>query len=232
MNFLRHIGKHNDKRCVVVFRKIPELDHMSLVIYSDLLPRLIHDEVMRAVESPQGQDTVSISDVLFRTIMADGNNCLQTLHKNGLLKKVPSNQILMTPNSTSSVRLDELNDLLDEIEKGKEAIDRLEAIEASKGFTGKRPLNMMPRSADIKEIGSNVTREAQGNTSALEALPGYISESDLISKQLDQAAKMEANAQQLLAEAQRLKLEAQNLSLKVDNVGTETKEATTKEQEA
>lgn len=232
MNFMRHIGKHNDKRCVVVFRKIPELDHMALVIYSDLLPRLIHDEVMRAVESPQGQDTVSISDVLFRTIMADGNNCLQALHKNGLLKKVPTNQILMTPNSISSVRLDELNDLLDEIEKGKEAIDRLESIEASKGFTGKRPLNMMPRSADIIEIGSNVTREAQGNTSALEALPGFISESDLISKQLDQAAKMEANAQQLLAEAQRLKLEAQNLSLKVDNVGTETKEATTKEQEA
>lgn len=232
MNFVRHIGKHNEKRCVVVFRKIPELDHMALVIYSDLLPRLIHDEVMRAVESPQGQDTVAISDVLFRTIMADGNNCLQSLHKNGLLKKVPTNQILMTPNASSSVRLDELNDLLDEIEKGKEAIDRLESIEASKGFTGKRSPNMMPRSADIKEIGSNVTREAQGNTSALEALPGFISDSDLITQQLDQAAIMEANAQQLLAEAQRLKSEAQNLSLKVENVGTETKKTKTKKQEA
>lgn len=236
MNFMRHIGKHNDKRCVIVFRKIPELEHMALVVYSDLLPRLIHDEVMRAVESPQGQDTIAISDVLFRTIMADGNNCLQALHKNGLLKKVPTNQILMTPNSTSSVRLDELNDLLDEIEKGKEAIGRLEAIEESRGltgrgFTGKRS-NILPRAAEIKEIGSNVTREAQGNTSAIEALPGFISDSDLISKQLDQAAKMEANAQQLLAEAQKLKLEAQSLSLKVENVGTETKETTTKEQTA
>jgi hypothetical protein len=114
---LKHVGKHNDKRCVIVFRKIPDLEHMALVVYSDLLPRMVHDEVMRALESPQGQEAKELSDVLFRTIMADGHNCLESLHRNGLMKKVPTNQVLVTPTSNSSVRLDELNDILDEMIK-------------------------------------------------------------------------------------------------------------------
>lgn len=225
---LKHVGKHNDKRCVIVFRKIPELEHMALVIYSDLLPRMIHDEVMRAVESPQGQEAKEISDVLFRTIMADGHNCLESLHRNGLMKKVPTNQVLVTPTTTSSVRLDELNDILDEMQKGEEAMKRLQDLDASRGMTGKQT----PRKAEIQELGEKRTREAQGNTSAADMLAGLLSDSDLAAQRLEQAQKMEASAKELLAEAERLKKEAQQLSPKVDNVGTKTKKAATKKQEA
>jgi hypothetical protein len=226
---LKHVGKHNDKRCVIVFRKIPDLEHMALVIYSDLLPRMVHDEVMRAVESPQGQEAKEISDVLFRTIMADGHNCLESLHRNGLMKKVPTNQVLVTPTSNSSVRLDELNDILDEMQKGEEAMKRLQEIDSSRGYTGKKS---PPRRAEIQEIGERRTREAQGNTSAAEMLSNLLSDSDLATQRLEQAAKMEASAQQLLAEAQRLKSEAQSLSPKVDDVGTKAKKTKTKEQAA
>ena len=223
---LKHVGKHNDKRCVIVFRKIPELDHMALVVYSDLLPRMIHDEIMRALESPQGQEARERSDVLFRTIMADGHNCLESLHRNGLLKKVPTNQVLVTPTSTSSVRLDELNDILDEMKKGEEAVKKLQEMDASRGMSGKQK----PRRAEIQEIGERRTREAQGNTSAADMLAGMLSDSDLAAQRLEQAQKMEASARQLLAEAERLKTEAQSLSPKVDNVGTQTKK--TKKQAA
>jgi hypothetical protein len=226
---LKHVGKHNDKRCVIVFRKIPDLEHMALVIYSDLLPRMIHDEVMRAVESPQGQEAREISDVLFRTIMADGHNCLESLHRNGLMKKVPTNQVLVTPTTTSSVRLDELNDILDEMQKGEEAMKRLQDLDANRGLTGKKN-NTPPRKAEIQEIGERRTREAQGNTSAADMLAGMLTDSDLAAQRLEQAQKMEASAKQLLAEAERLKSEAQSLSPKVDNVGTETKK--TKKQAA
>jgi hypothetical protein len=225
---LKHVGKHNDKRCVIVFRKIPELEHMALVIYSDLLPRMVHDEVMRALESPQGQEAKELSDVLFRTVMADGHNCLESLHRNGLLKKVPTNQVLVTPTSTSSVRLDELNDILDEMTKGEEAMKRLQEIDSSRGFTGKKS----PRKAEIQEVGERRTREAQGNTSAAEMLSGMLSDSDLASQRLDQAEKMEASARQLLAEAERLKAEAESLSPKVNDVGTKTKKASAKKQAA
>lgn len=195
---LKHVGKHNDKRCVIVFRKIPELAHMALVVYSDLLPRMIHDEVMRALESLPGQEAKELSDVLFRTIMADGHNCLESLHRNGLMKKVPTNQVLVTPTSTSSVRLDELNDILDEMTKGEEALKKLQELDASRGMTGKQA----PRRAEIKEVGERRTREAQGNTSAAEMLSGLLSDSDLATQRLEQAQKMEASAKQLLAEAE------------------------------
>jgi hypothetical protein len=226
---LKHVGKHNDKRCVIVFRKIPELEHMALVVYSDLLPRMIHDEIMRAVESPQGQEAKEISDVLFRTIMADGHNCLESLHRNGLMKKVPTNQVLVTPTTTSSVRLDELNDILDEMQKGEEAMKRLQDLDSNRGLTGKKN-NTPPRKAEIQEIGERRTREAQGNTSAADMLAGMLTDSDLAAQRLEQAQKMEASARQLLAEAERLKTEAQSLSPKVDNVGTQTKK--TKKQAA
>jgi hypothetical protein len=223
---LKHVGKHNDKRCVIVFRKIPELAHMALVVYSDLLPRMVHDEIMRALESPQGQEAKELSDVLFRTIMADGHNCLESLHRNGLMKKVPTNQVLVTPTSNSSVRLDELNDILDEMQKGEEAVKKLQEIDASRGMTGKQK----PRRAEIQEIGERRTREAQGNTSAADMLAGMLTDSDLATQRLEQAQKMEASAKQLLAEAERLKAEAQSLSPKVNDVGTETKK--TKKQAA
>jgi len=225
---LKHVGKHNDKRCVIVFRKIPDLEHMALVIYSDLLPRMVHDEVMRAIESPQGQEAKEISDVLFRTIMADGHNCLESLHRNGLMKKVPTNQVLVTPTSNSSVRLDELNDILDEMQKGEEALKRLQDIDSSRGYTGKKA----PRKATIQEVGERRTREAQGNTSAVDMLSGLLSDSDLAAQRLEQAQKMEASAKQLLEEAARLTKEAASLSSKVDNVGTKTKKTATKKQAA
>jgi hypothetical protein len=223
---LKHVGKHNDKRCVIVFRKIPELEHMALVVYSDLLPRMVHDEIMKALESPQGQEAKELSDVLFRTIMADGHNCLESLHRNGLLKKVPTNQVLVTPTSNSSVRLDELNDILDEMQKGEEAVKRLQDIDSSRGYTGKKA----PRRAEIQEVGERKTREAQGNTSAADMLAGMLTDKDLAAQRLDQAQKMEASAKQLLAEAKRLKAEAESLSPKVNDVATETKK--TKKQAA
>jgi hypothetical protein len=225
---LKHVGKHNDKRCVIVFRKIPDLEHMALVVYSDLLPRMVHDEVMRALESPPGQEAKELSDVLFRTIMADGHNCLESLHRNGLMKKVPTNQVLVTPTSNSSVRLDELNDILDEMTKGEEALKRLQEIDSNRGMTSKQA----PRRAQIQELGERRTREAQGYTSAAEMISGMLSDTDLATQRLEQAQKMEASAQQLLAEAERLKAEAQSLSPKVNDVGTKTKKAAAKKQAA
>jgi hypothetical protein len=187
---------------------------------------MVHDEVMRAVESPQGQAAIDVSEVLFRTIMADGNNCLESLHRNGLMKKVPTNQVLVTPTSNSSVRLDELNDILDEMAKGQDS---------NRGMVGKKNNTdkNQPRRAEIKELGERKMREAQGNTSAADMLTGMLSDTDLATQRMEQAEKMEASAQQMLAEAARLKSEALNLDPKAKNVGTKTKKtATTKKQAA
>jgi hypothetical protein len=130
---IKHVGKHNNKKIVLLWRKVPNEAHMALLCYSDTLPRLIHDELMRALESPIGQNAKDFSDVLFRTTMADGRNALEVLHREGFIKKVPTSQVLITPTAKSSVRLDELNNILDEMESGTEAMKRLADIDKNTG---------------------------------------------------------------------------------------------------
>ena len=100
---LKHIGKHNDKRIVLAFRQIPGDEHMCLVLYSDMLPSMVHDEVMKVLESPVGQASKELSDALHRHTMADGRNCLEVVHKSGYFKKVPIKSSLLLMQSQMSV---------------------------------------------------------------------------------------------------------------------------------
>ena len=208
---MKHIGKHNSQRIVILFRKVPQEDHMCLLVYSDLLPRMMHDEVMKVLESPVGQNAQEFSDVLFRTTLADGTNCLETLHRSGLIKKVPTSQVLVTPSNNSSVRLDELNSILDEMAKGEEAIKKLAEIDADRGMSGKK------RQAEPREVGQPVNSRAraqvEGTMSAEQfvSTTGVLDDSTLATQRLAQATKMKAEAQSLLAEAARLEQEASQL---------------------
>ena len=83
---LKHVGRHGEKKVVVAYNTVPGEDHMALVIYSDSLPSMLHDEVMKVIESPAGQSAKVLADALFRNIMPDGNNTLGSLHKGGYLK--------------------------------------------------------------------------------------------------------------------------------------------------
>lgn len=227
---LKHVGKHNNQRVVLLFRKVPNEDHMCLVVYSDLLPRMYHDEIMKVLESPVGQNAKEFSDVLFRTTLADGSNCLESLHRAGLIKKVPTNQVLVTPTTNSSVRLDELNSILDEMEKGEEAVKRLADLDANSGMTGKQ------RPAEPREVGmpanSRVNTAPTPTMSAEEYLVNntdVLDDSTLAAQRVAQATRMKSEAQALLAEAARLEQEAADLQ-PAKNVTTKSKK--TKKQEA
>lgn len=210
---LKHIGKHNDRRIVILYRQVPNEEHMALVAYSDALPVMIHDEVMKVLESDVGQQAKELSDALFRNIMADGRNTLETLHREGFIKKVPTSQVLVTPTNSSSVRLDELNNILNEMARGEEAIKRLAELDQNQGLITKKR-------ADPREVGmpasNNVSRTnaaVEGNTSAAALLKndGVLSDADLAAQRVAQAASMKLQAQQMLAEAQRLEQEAAQL---------------------
>ena len=197
----KHIGKHNNKKIVLIFITLPGEDHMCLVAYSDLLPRMYHDTVMSVLESPAGQEAESFSDVLFRNLMPDGTNCLEALHKNGLLKKIPTNQVILTPNSSSSVRLDEMNTILNEMAQGESAIKRLAELDADRGMTGKK------RKPEPREVG--VPSSSRSIPASIQAPADQVlSDADLAKDRIKQAHTMKANAEQLLKEADRLLTEA------------------------
>jgi hypothetical protein len=69
---LKHIARHNQQKAVVVYRSVPSEEHMALIVYSDALPRAVHDNLMRAVESPEGQNTPDLADDIFRTLDNEG----------------------------------------------------------------------------------------------------------------------------------------------------------------
>ena len=212
---MKHIGKHNNKRIVLLYRQVPNEAHMALVVYSDTLPRMVHDEVMRVLESQVGQNAKELSDVLFRTTMVDGRRCLEALHAEGFIKKVPTAQILITPTAKATVRLDELNTILNEMEQGEAAVKRLQDIDQGVGMSGKRR-------SDPREVGmpdkpnQNVSRTAgqvEATNSAADLLSGRLNEelltdAKIAEQRISQAGTLKAQAQQLLAEASRLEAEA------------------------
>ena len=196
---IKHVGKHNSRKIVILYRTVPNEDHMCLITYSDAMPALIHTTVMEALESEMGQQAKEFADALFRKMLGDGRNCLNALHQEGLIKKVPTNQVIVTPTSNSSVRLDELNDILVKMEGGEEAKEKMADLDRNAGIRG---TTRQPK--DVGEPTMVNTTEA-----------GVLSDVDIAKGLVDQASQMKAEATRLLAEAKRLENEASQLAPKI-----------------
>ena len=119
--FIKHVGTHigTNTRLSVVFLRLPDEPENALVVYSDSLPDKYHEDFMSALESKEGQAASELYEVLSRKVFWNGNSMLETLHKEGLMKKIPVEQIIMNPNSTTSLPLSDLLAQMDEIKGGK-----------------------------------------------------------------------------------------------------------------
>lgn len=204
---MKHIAKHNGKKCIVVFRKIPGDDHLALVVYGENIPSLIHDDIMKAVEGKVGQQEHEFATALHRTVLTDGRNALAALHSEGYLKKVPTNQVIMTPTSTSTVRLDELNKLVDQINTGDDARAELARNDAARGI-----VDPATKRAAVKAAQAPVD--------------GALSDIDIANNMIQQAEQMEVEANSLLAEAKRMIAEAKSMLPKAETKKASSKAAT------
>lgn len=147
MSFFKHVGECNGKKVVIVNRTLPNEDHMAGVIYSEIIPSKFHDDLMKVLESTEGQAANEFVEVLKRRYFANGENMLEALHSEGFIKKAATNNIIVKPNSKSTVRLDELNRLLTDIATGKNA-----EKEIAKKAPEVAPVN---ESADAKNAGDS-----------------------------------------------------------------------------
>ena len=195
MSFLRHVGKHGDRKVAVVFREVPGEVHMCLVTYTETLNQHIHDPLIKCIDSDIGQNSEHLADALNRTYATDGRPILQVLHLEGQLKKVQTAQILMTPSPNQTIRLDELNKILDEMQQGESAVKRLQEMDASRGM----------------QDPADVVRRMRGNQNPVTPTGDLLGDQALAKQRLDQAQKMEREAKGLMAEAQRLMDEAKSL---------------------
>jgi hypothetical protein len=212
MSFLRHVGKHGDRKVAVIFREVPGEPHMCLVTYPEVLNQHIHDPLMKCIESDIGQNSKNLADALNRTYTKDGQIILQKLHAEGMLKKINTEQVVMTPAPNIKIKLHELNTILDEMEQGEAAVKKLAEMDASMGLQD--PID--------------VARRMRGDapTTGATTAAGALGDDQLANNLLQQAEKMVREAKGLMAEAERLQKEA--ASLGGQPVVTETKSTTKK----
>lgn len=202
--FIKHVGKHNQRKCIILYRKVPGEDHMCLIVYPDMLQQHVHDTIMEALESAPGQNEKTFADYLFRVTLPDGENALTTLHNKNWIKKVPCNQVVVTPNIKSSVRLDVLNETMDKIELGEQGIKDMAELDAGKrmpdGDGSANELRPPPNSRSTPaKVDSNLN------------IGDVLTDEQIAQQRLAQSQKMQMEAKQLLAESERLAREAQEL---------------------
>jgi hypothetical protein len=197
--FLRHIGRHGDRKVAVIFREVPGEPHMCLVTYPEVLNQHIHDPLMKCIESDIGQNSENLADALNRTYTKDGAIILQKLHAEGMLKKIRTELVVMTPQPNVQIKLDELNKILDEMKQGEEAVRKLADMDASMGLQ------------DPVDVARRLRGDKAKQQAPVQSTGDALGDQTLANNLRQQAERMDREAKGLMAEAQRLLKEAASL---------------------
>jgi hypothetical protein len=208
MAFMKHVGKHGDRKVCILFRQVPGEDHMCLVIYPDTLHAHWQDSIQKALESEIAQQSEELADALHRTFLPDGRPILETLHQERMIKKLRTSDVIVTPNATSSIRLDELNKMLNEMKQGEAAIKKMAENDASRGLVDPQ----VKRKAEAEFKANQAQKTDAFTPPPLKASQdGALSDRDIAANMLAQAKVMEQNARAMVAEAARMKKEAEKM---------------------
>jgi len=204
MNFVKHVGRHGDRKIALLFRQVPGEDHMCLLIYPEVLPAHWHDAIMKVIESDVGQQAEELADALSRSLLPDGRVILNTLHSERMIKKVRTADVVMTPRTDATIRLDELNKMLNEMKLGTDAIKKMAEADATRGLV------------DAPTKRAAEAEFKAGQQTAMQApQTGALSDRDLAANMLAQAQKMEMEARSMIAEAARMKKDAERMDPRV-----------------
>lgn len=117
--FIKHVGQVNStgKKCVVVFREIPGATDSCLIVETETLPQLFHDDVISAIESAAAQEDMDFYKYATRSTLHDGRNMLEAFHLSGWMKKLPTSEVTMLPTREIKISLHDLNNQLASLNK-------------------------------------------------------------------------------------------------------------------
>jgi hypothetical protein len=225
---IKHVGKHGDRKVAIVFREVPGEPHMCLVLYPETMRQDLHDSLMTAIESTEGQAATDLGNALMAKRFPDGTSILERIHQERMMKKVQTEQIIVTPTPNSSVYLSEMNKIINEMAQGEEAVQRLANLDAEAGHTGKvrrrddygrdvgGPGVNTPAPGSLMEQ-SNKQSLSAANTQRMESVAmqapqtGALTDDAIANNMKAQADKMAAEAKGMLAEAERMQKEANTM---------------------
>jgi hypothetical protein len=164
MKAIKHVGRliNTDKRVVVVFRNVPGEATNCLVTDTESLPDWMHDGLINTVESIEAQSTGELYDVLSRSMFSDGAIMLDSLHTRGLLQKHRTENVMMTPNANTTIRLDQLNEMI-ESAKSENKVAQEVLKEPVTGDTGEAPASATADGVlDDKALANQKLAQAKG----------------------------------------------------------------------
>ena len=193
---LKHIGRviTTKKKCIVVYRTLPGDAHNCLIVPTENLPDSYHDAIINLVESNAGQTAYEFAEVMARTSFPDGSIMLAALHTQGRLIKVGTSDIEMTPTTSGSIVLSELNQIIAE-QRGVPVDD----LSIKSNSLETKPAPVTPTEAET--IAPTVT--ASLTLTPEEQAKQFRSDADRLSKQ---AAELRRQAEALVPTAKKTKV--------------------------
>jgi hypothetical protein len=203
MGPLKHIGRMpaTNAKVLVVFRTLPGESNMALVVPTAQLSDSYHDAIMSVVESDQAQETFEFGEILFIRSFPDGRPMLRALQADGMLQKVPTDSVAMTPTPNDTIVLHQLNTLI--AEQRNCAVDDLCTFVSGAPTPGSEVENI----AEIKDLGRDV---GEPSNVPQKAAPLKAPENSVLSDK-DIAKNYRSQADALYKEAARLRKEAEEL---------------------
>ncbi len=202
---IKHVGrlKKNNRKVVVAYRVIPGENPPanSLVIDTATLSDADHDTLIKTVEGNSAQTAFEFAEVMARTQLSDGANMLARFHSTGKLQPMPMSEVEMTPNTATTIGLDELNKIIAE-QKGVTIAD----------LAMKDP-NELPEGTTMTEAGSvsEMPKTTNPNVVAEAKAANLQAPTDGVLTDADLAAKYRSDADRLYKEAKALRAQAEEL---------------------
>jgi len=113
---LKHVGRliSNRRKIAVAYRVLPNDPEHCLIVDTASLTAQDHDSLIRLIESDTAQSSSDLADAMARSRLADGSVMLSAFHKRGKLQKVRTDAVELTPNTTTAVKLSEINQIVAE----------------------------------------------------------------------------------------------------------------------
>lgn len=193
----KHVGRirNNKRKVVVAYRTVPNEPENCIVVTTENLMADEHDTLMNLVESDTGQSANEFAEAMARTQLPDGRNMLAGFHTTGKMVKVPTSSVEMTPDRTSTIPLNELNQMI--------ATQRGVSIE-DLALSGPTAPESPVQAPDTPVTATETVSNTQ------DALNTGVDTGVLTDEQI--AAKYRSDALRLSKEAKRLREEAEKLS--------------------
>jgi len=172
--FLKHVGKNQyGSKVVIVFRELPDDPEHCLVVETQTLNEMYHDNLMRTLESNAAQDTVDLYEVLSRSMFGDGGQMLNTLHQRGLLRKYKIDDINVEPMPNRSAPLRTVNEQI-RLGKGEEAMpshaETLDKVVSDTGVSvDTAPATPVVPTPEAVEVGSEEQQKSLAESKLLQA---------------------------------------------------------------